>query len=58
MTVWVGTECKQVKQEERYEDKTPDKTRTVKLKLKISAGERRSAISRMISWGNEPANFV
>ena len=38
--------------------KPPKETRTVKLKLKISAGERRSTISRMISWGNPELAIV
>lgn len=50
-------ERKKEKKERRKEKKK--KRRTVKLKLRISAGARRSTISRMISWGNtEPTNPV
>jgi hypothetical protein len=31
--------------------------RTVRLKLRISEGERRSAISRMMSAGTEPTGW-
>jgi hypothetical protein len=40
-------------------ERRKEKRRTVKLKLRISAGKTRSTISRMISCGNtEPTNPV